>query len=98
MCFFHQDNEHQHTAAATSVLQGIQELLWPARTPDLLPIEYIWGMMKQELTLSREPATTIAKLRQWVQDSWDDLSQDDNRHLYDRLHVRIHARVAAREG
>ena len=44
-------------------------------------------MMKLELTLSPEPATTIAKLRHQVQDAWDNLLQDDILHLYDRLHV-----------
>ena len=34
-----------------------------ARTSDVSPIEHVWDMMKRELTLSPEPATTIAKLR-----------------------------------
>ena len=55
-------------------------------------------MMKRELSLSPEPVTTIVELRQWMQDAWDNLSQDDIRHLYDHLHARIHACVAAREG
>ena len=38
----------------------------------------------------------MAELRQQVQDAWHNLSQDDIRHLYDSLHARIHARVAAR--
>ena len=46
-------------------------------TPDLSPIEHIWDMMKRELTLSPEPATIIAELRQQVQDAWDSLLQDD---------------------
>ena len=37
--------------------------------------------MKRELSLSQEPAITIAELRQRVQDAWDNLSQDDIRHL-----------------
>ena len=56
------------------------------------------GMMKLELTLSPEPATTIAELRKWVQDAWDNLSQDDIQYLYDRLHARIHACVAVGGG
>ena len=44
-------------------LCGVQQLSWPARTPDLSPIEHVWDMMKRELTLSPEPATTIAELR-----------------------------------
>ena len=64
---------------------------------DLSPIEHIWNM-KLELTLSPELATTIAEMQQRVQDVWDNLSQDDIRHLYDRLHARIHACLATREG
>ena len=54
--------------------------------------------MKWELTLSPEPSTPIAELRQRVQEAWDSLSQDDFRHLYDPLHARIHACVASRWG
>ena len=36
----------------------------------------------------------MAKLRQQVQDAWDNLPQDDIRHLYDCLHARIHACIA----
>ena len=52
-------------------------------------------MMKQELTLSPEPATATAELQQRVQDAWDNLWQDDTRHLYDCLHARIHAYITA---
>ena len=55
-------------------------------------------MMNSELTLSPEPAKTIAELRQRLHDAWDNVSQDDIRHLYDRFHVRIRACVAARGG
>ena len=55
-------------------------------------------MIKRELTLSPELATTIAGLRQRVQDAGNNLSQDDIRHLYDRLHAKIHVCVAARGG
>ena len=55
-------------------------------------------MMKQELTLSPEPATTIAELRQREQDSKGNLSQDDIWHFNNRFHVRINVCVAARVG
>ena len=60
----------------------VVQLLWPTRTPDLSPIEHVWDMMKRELTLSPQPATTIAEFRQRVQDALDNLAQDDIRHLY----------------
>ena len=55
-------------------------------------------MMKRDLTLPPEPTTPIAELRQRVQDTWNNLSQDDIRHLYERLNERIHACVATRGG
>ena len=64
----------------------------------LANIEHVWVMMNRELTISPEPATGIAKFRQRVRDTWDNLSQDDIRHLYDPLHATIHDCVAARGG
>ena len=48
----------------------------------------VGDMMKWKLILSPEPAVTIAKLRQQMQDTWDNLSQ----HLYERIHACIAAR------
>ena len=70
-------------------LHGVQPP-WLARSKDLSPIEHVWDMMKQELTLSPEPA----KLRQRVQDGLDNLLQNNIRHLYNHLHVRIQACIA----
>ena len=79
---FQHNNACPHTAAVTQrAVRGIQQLPWPARIPDLSPSEHVWDMMKRELALSPEPATTIAELRQRVQESWDNLSQDDMQHL-----------------
>ena len=67
-------------AAMQHALRCVQ-LPWPARFPDLSPIEHVWDMMKREHTLSPKPTTAIAELRQRVQDAWDNLSQDDIWHL-----------------
>ena len=45
----------------------VQQLPWPARSPDLLPIDYEWDMMKWDIILSSEPATTITELRYQMQ-------------------------------
>ena len=66
---FQLDDTHPHMAAVMQrALRGVQ-LSWLARSPDLSPVEHVWDMMKQELTLSPEAATTTAELRQWVQDA-----------------------------
>ena len=55
-------------------------------------------MLKKQIALSPVPATTIAELRQRVQDSWDNLSQDDIRHFNDRVNARMHVCVVAKGG
>ena len=93
---FQHDNARPRTAAATQrALRGVQLLPWLARAPDLSPIEHIWDMMKQQLTLSPELATTIAELQQRVHDAWDNLLQYDIRHIYNCLQVRILSSSAA---
>ena len=40
----------------------------------------------------------MAEVQQQVHNAWDNLSQDDIWHLYERLHVRIHACVDVNGG
>ena len=54
--------------------------------------------MKREITLFPELATAIDEFRQHVEDVWYNISQDNIRHLYDRLLARIHTCVAKRVG
>ena len=60
---FQQVNVHPHMGAVTQcALCDAQQLSWPARSPDLSPIEHVLDMIKRELTLSPESATTIVEL------------------------------------
>ena len=71
MCFFRRTTHVHIQLLRRNVLFVVyKQLPLPARSPDLSPIEQVWHMMKLELTLSPERATTIAELRQRVQDSW----------------------------
>ena len=43
---FQQDNLRSHTAAVTQrAVRGVQQVPWPARSPDLTPIELVWDMI-----------------------------------------------------
>ena len=56
---FQQDNARAHTAVAMQcALRDVQQMSWQTRSPGLLPIEHILDMMKRELILSPESATT----------------------------------------
>ncbi|GFX15685.1 transposable element Tcb1 transposase [Trichonephila clavipes] len=49
---FQQDNALPHTArVAQDFLRNFQTLPWPARSPDLSPVEYVWDQLKRQMPL-----------------------------------------------
>ncbi|GFW28041.1 transposable element Tc1 transposase [Trichonephila clavipes] len=47
---FQQDNAHLHTArVAQDFLRHFQTLPWPARSPDLSPVEHVWDQLKRQM-------------------------------------------------
>ncbi|GFU70051.1 transposable element Tcb2 transposase [Trichonephila clavipes] len=48
---FQQDNARPHTArVAQDFLRHFQTLPWPARSPDLPPVEHVWDQLKRQMT------------------------------------------------
>ncbi|GFX05724.1 DDE_3 domain-containing protein [Trichonephila clavipes] len=47
---FQQDNARQHSArVAQDFLCHFQTLPWPARSPDLSPVEHVWHQLKRQM-------------------------------------------------
>ncbi|GFW01914.1 DDE_3 domain-containing protein [Trichonephila clavipes] len=47
---FQQDNARPHTArVAQDFLRHFQTLPWPARSPDLAPVEHVWDQLKRQM-------------------------------------------------
>ncbi|GFX82386.1 transposable element Tcb1 transposase [Trichonephila clavipes] len=61
----------------------IELLPWPARSPDLLPIENMWSMIAQRLAQITPPAATPDQLWQRVETAWSDVPQDHIRSLFE---------------
>ncbi|GBN42264.1 Transposable element Tc1 transposase, partial [Araneus ventricosus] len=89
---FQQDNDRPNTAVVTQhALQSVDMLPWPARSPNLSPIEHVWNIIGRQLQRHPQPALTVPVLTDKVQQAWNSIPQTDIRHLYDTMHSRLHA-------
>ncbi|GFT18056.1 transposable element Tcb1 transposase [Trichonephila clavipes] len=70
---FMDDNAPCHrTVAAEQLLESedIERMDWPARSPDLIPIEHVWDFLGRRLAARTLPPVTIRELRLALQDEW----------------------------
>ncbi|UYV71959.1 hypothetical protein LAZ67_9001355 [Cordylochernes scorpioides] len=70
---FQQNNARPHVERIVQrffVNRQIELLPWPARSPELSPIENMWSMVAQRLTQITSPATTPDQLWQRVEAAW----------------------------
>ncbi|GFX46999.1 transposable element Tcb2 transposase [Trichonephila clavipes] len=75
---FMDDNAPCHcTVAAEQLLESedIERMDWPARSPDLNPIEHVWEFLGRHLAARTLPPVTIRELRLALQDEWAAMPQ-----------------------
>ncbi|GFW19631.1 transposable element Tcb2 transposase [Trichonephila clavipes] len=75
---FMDDNAPYHrTVAAEQLLESedIERMDWPARSPDLNPIEHVWDFLGRRLAARTLPPVTIRELRLALQDEWAAMPQ-----------------------
>ncbi|GFV41832.1 transposable element Tcb2 transposase [Trichonephila clavipes] len=75
---FMDDNAPCHrTVAAEKLLESedIERMDWPARSPDLNPIEHVWDFLGRRLAARTLPPVTIRELRLALQDEWATMPQ-----------------------
>ncbi|GFW95126.1 transposable element Tc3 transposase [Trichonephila clavipes] len=55
--------------------EGIQRLVWPARSPDLNPIENVWDALGRQVAGRNYPPTNKNTLIRALTEEWDNLPQ-----------------------
>ncbi|KAH0810441.1 hypothetical protein GEV33_012350 [Tenebrio molitor] len=79
MPIFRQDNARSHIIARRTLQflneAGVNISPWPARSPDLNPIEQVWDMIGRRLTILHRPPQTLAQLQHEIQVAWNQVPQ-----------------------
>ena len=96
---FQQDNALPHTAnISRASLRQIELLPWPARSPDLSPIEHVWDIIGRRLRAASQSVQNIAQLRGQIGQAWSDIPQDEIRNLFDSMPRRVSACISENGG
>ncbi|GFW89964.1 transposable element Tcb2 transposase [Trichonephila clavipes] len=92
---FQQDNARPHTArVAQDILRHFQTLPWPARSPELSPVEHVWDQLKRQMPSCH----SVHDLELAVQDLCAHLPRDNIRCLINSMPDRVAACTAGGGG
>lgn len=99
--WFMQDNARPHVARIVNDYLdevGIPRIIWPARSPDLNPIEHVWDMLGRKIRAQIPAPANLAALREALVREWENLDQGSIRNLFEGMPRRIEAVIRARGG
>ncbi len=94
---FQQDLAPAHSAKATSTWfkdHGIPVLNWPANSPDLNPIENLWGIVKRKMRYARP--NNAEELKATIRATWALITPEQCHRLIDSMPGRIAAVIQAK--
>nr|KAG5695939.1 hypothetical protein BaRGS_017520 [Batillaria attramentaria] len=95
------DNARPHSARIVDQYleeESMELMEWPARSPDLNPIEHVWDMIGRAVRARVNPPRTLAQLGQALQQEWDQIPQQTIRNLICSMRRRCQAVISARGG
>lgn len=89
---FQQDNAPIHTSRSTKAwfeAKNVSVLDWPARSPDLNPVENLWGVLARKVYKGCRQFSNVADLKQSIQQCWAEIDNS----LLERLIASMPHRV-----
>ena len=94
------DNAPPHRAETTRLYKrsaGIRTLDWPARSPDLNPIEHVWAILKRHVRRHLCPSDGLDRLESLIKEEWDRVDQQVIKNLICSMSARVR-KVIERRG
>ena len=84
---FQHDNDPKHTSKTTSALLRVMN--WPSMSPDLNPIEHLWGIIKWKVEVRK--VSNIHQLRDVVMEEWKSIPMATCESLVNSMSRRVKA-------
>ena len=69
--------------------KGILRPFWPPNSPDMNPIEWVWGNLKNWLTARRATPKNLDELKVLIQQFWNELTVEYIQKLYSTMPERL---------
>jgi transposase len=79
-------------------LNEVENLPWPAQSPDLNPIEHVWKILKHKLRHRSQRPRNQAELIAAIKESWKEISPEQTVRLVGSMPDRIKAVIKQRGG
>lgn len=95
------DNARPHVARTVCDYMedvGITAMEWPARSPDLNPIEHVWDELKRRVRARSPAPTRLQELQLAIEEEWNAIPQDFMVKLIRSMKNRLRAVIKARGG
>lgn len=90
---FQQDNASIHTAKHTKSWfnsQNMTVLDWPACSPDLNPIENLWGIMCRKVYSNGRQYSSVQELKRSIEDAWYEIDPQIMQDLVSSMETRVY--------
>ncbi len=89
---FQQDNAPIHSSRSTKdflASKNVRLLPWPARSPDLNPIENLWGELARRVYTHGKQYSSVTELQESVIREWNNIPLDVLQNLINSMNNRI---------